>query len=214
MRRGRPSFGVAGVRTRAGRNALQERRQQRPRILIVCEGKKTEPSYFLAFNVTNDVHGGGLETIRVVEEAIRINDEEGLFEQIWCVFDKDDFPAADFDNAISMIESCAAAGFRAAYSNEAFELWYVLHFEYLNSALNRRQYIEHLDRHLGRKYRKGDAGNYELLRRKGNEEQAIKNAERLRQAHETDEGHKPPSRRCPVTMVDELVGELRKYQNE
>ncbi len=97
---GSKKFGNPGRRTRATRERMIDRRAMRPRILIVCEGGKTEPNYFLAFKVTNDVYGRGLETIRVVEEAIRLNEKEGPFDQVWCVFDKDDFPADDFDNAI------------------------------------------------------------------------------------------------------------------
>jgi hypothetical protein len=43
-------------------------------LLIVCEGEKTEPNYFRAFRVTSDIYGEGLETMRLVEEAERINE--------------------------------------------------------------------------------------------------------------------------------------------
>jgi hypothetical protein len=175
----------------------------------VCEGKKTEPNYFLSFRVTNDVYGEGIETIRVVEEAVRRNDADGPYTQIWCVFDRDDFPPDNFDNAIHMVQSRAADGFRVAYSNEAFELWYLLHFEYLDAAVRRTHYIEKLDTLIGRKYKKGDIEIYDLLQKHGDEDRAIRFAQRLRGQHGEDT---PCSRRCPETTVDLLVQALREIQ--
>ena len=207
---GSKKFGYPGRRTRATRERTMERRAMRPRILIVCEGGKTEPNYFLAFKVTNDVYGRGLETIRVVEEAIRLNEKEGPFDQVWCVFDKDDFPADDFDNAIKMAESRSDQRFHVAFSNESFELWYLLHFEYLQSATSRDDYCAKLKRHLG-SYAKGDVGNYEKMQSKGSEADAIRNAESLLTIHAPGT---PYSRCCPMTTVHELVKELRRVQGE
>ena len=138
--KGKRKFGSAGMRTQDTRAGQLRVRNDIPRILIVCEGSKTEPNYFRSFRVTNDIYGEGLETMRVVEEAIRLNDSEGPFAQIWCVFDRDDFPAENFDNAVHRVQSRAVEGFRVAYSNESFELWYLLHFEYLDAAVSRAQY--------------------------------------------------------------------------
>ena len=168
-----------------------------------------ERNYFRAFRVTNDIYGEGLETIRVVEEAVRLNERDGPYDQIWCVFDRDSFPADNFDNAIHKVKSLANKGFRVAYSNESFELWYLLHFEYLHVAVPRTSYIERLHLLMGRKYKKGDSDIHILLQQKGSEENAIRYAQRLRDLHE--EGL-PFSRRCPETTIDELVQVLRKVQ--
>ena len=205
------AFGTPGRRTRDTRGRTMDQRTIRPRILIVCEGGKTEPNYFLAFDVTNDVYGRGLETIRVVEEAIRLNENEGPFDQIWCVFDRDGFPPDDFDNAIHKLESLSDQGFHAAFSNEAFELWYILHFEFLQSGISRDMYCSKLKEYLGGSYDKGDRDNYEKIQSRGSENDAIRNAEKLLAIHA--EGT-PYSRRCPMTTVHELVKELRRVQRE
>jgi len=204
-------FGSAGMRTPDTRARQVEVRNRIPRILIVCEGAKTEPNYFRSFRVTNDIYGEGIETMRVVEEAIRRNDTEGPFAQIWCVFDRDDFPAANFDNATHMVQSRANQGFRLAYSNESFELWYLLHFEYLDAAVRRTHYIEKLHKLIGRKYEKGDTEIYDILHQLGNEELAMRYARRLREQNGSD---KPCSQRCPETTVDLLVQSLRAVQIE
>lgn len=205
------TFGLPGRRSRASRTPAIESRLPRPRILIVCEGAKTEPNYFLAFKVTNDVVGAGVETLRVVEEAQRLNESDGPFDQIWCVFDRDSFPADNFDNAIHKVQSMVDRGFRVAYSNEAFELWYVLHFEFLHAALSREDYIKKLDGHLKRPYTKGDPGIYDALQQLGNEERAMGWAEKLKTAHAPET---PPSRCCPKTTVHHLVRELRGIQRD
>jgi hypothetical protein len=200
----RGTFGTSGPRTRGDRNAGFARRPPRPTILIVCEGAKTEPNYFSAFRVATHVRGVGMNPLNVVMQAACINDDDGPFDQVWCVFDHDEFPPSDFDNAILKARS---KGFRAAYSNEAFELWYVLHFEYLQSAISRDRYIDKLSEHLDRKYEKNDTAMYEALREL--EAIAMENATKLRKLHGESV---PPSRCCPITTVDELVRVLRKVQ--
>ena len=107
-------------------------RDERKKILIVCEGEKTEPNYFRSFRYPKDVvevsvDGAGCETIRVVERAIerrdKANNSKNPYDEIWCVFDRDSFPKAHFYNALAMARK---QSFRLAYSIEAFELWYLL----------------------------------------------------------------------------------------
>lgn len=101
---------------------------EKPTILIVCEGENTEPSYFKQFRLSSATIkpvGEGFNTISLVNRAIQIANQ-GSYEQVWCVFDKDDFPDVDFNNAISIAE---ANNFGVAYSNQAFEYWIILHFD-------------------------------------------------------------------------------------
>jgi len=105
----------------------QPTRAEKQRILIVCEGANTEPSYFRQFRLTSaDILplGAGCDTIRVVERA-REEQQKSNYDQVCVVFDKDDFPAKDFNQAIFMAEGF---GFGVAYSNQAFEYWLILHF--------------------------------------------------------------------------------------
>lgn len=92
-----------------------------------------------------------------------------------------------------------------AYSNEAFELWYVLHFEYLNSGITRQQYITKLNRLLGRQYAKNDLEMYQLIFLL--QKDAIRNADRLLQEYPT------PNPACdnPSTTVHLLVQQLNRF---
>ena len=80
--------------------------------LIICEGVNTEPDYFNAFRLTSasvKALGKGLNTIKLVQEAVIVRNEERRkghnFDQYWVVFDKDDFSNHDFNEAIRLAES-------------------------------------------------------------------------------------------------------------
>ena len=96
----------------------RKREYKNPKInsfLIVTEGKCTEPLYFKGMQkliqekvggVVDiieqpliDVHGEGCSTTRLVEVADQIiKDAKIIYQNVWIVFDKDDFD--DFDQAI------------------------------------------------------------------------------------------------------------------
>jgi hypothetical protein len=122
---------------------------EKPLILIVCEGQNTEKSYFDQFRLTSAqlvTLGKGYNTISLVNEAIRLSQIK-TYEQVWCVFDKDDFTANDFNTAITIV---AANNFGLAYSNQAFEYWLILHFEdHQGGAMPRQDYSEKLNEYIG-----------------------------------------------------------------
>lgn len=113
---------------------------ERPTILIVCEGENTEPGYFSQFRLSSATIypvGEGCNTTSLVNRAIK-HDAKKKYEQVWCVFDKDDFPAKDFNDAITIAR---ANGFGVAYSNQAFEYWVLLHFiDHQGGGMHRNDY--------------------------------------------------------------------------
>jgi len=116
-------------------------RDARPLILIVSEGLNTEPSYLngLAKQFGNSrvriVTRGGEGTPKAVVEAAKSYREEAIHEakatkdnnliceEVWCVFDRDDFK--DVPDAF---QTARDNGIRVAFSNPNFELWLLLHF--------------------------------------------------------------------------------------
>ncbi|MDP3358858.1 MAG: RloB family protein [Lutibacter sp.] len=121
---------------------------QKPTILIVCEGKNTEPSYFSQFKLataTIKPVGEGNNTLSLVNSAIELS-QKGNYEQIWCVFDKDDFSNNNFNNAILIAES---NNFGVAYSNQAFEYWLILHFDdHQGGSMDRKDYNSKINKLL------------------------------------------------------------------
>ncbi len=198
---------MARKKGRHRRRGLQRRvnvRELRQRFLIVCEGEKTEPNYFNSFRVPGgviDVRGLGQNTVRLVKRAIQLMKEDD-YDQVWCVFDRDIFPVKNFNAALRLAEK---HGIKVAYSNETFELWYVLHFNYHESAMARHLYVERLTRLLGVPYEKNLPDMYERLEIL--QETAIQHAERLLKNYDPPD----PARNNPSTTVHLLVQELNRF---
>lgn len=193
----------------------EEIRSKRLYFLIVCEGEKTEPLYFEAFkndlpkgileNATIEIEGEGKNTLSLVESVVKIRErrerESGRsYDQTWAVFDRDSFLPEQFNNAIFKAKA-ATPEIYCAWSNEAFELWYLLHFEFYQDAASRHDYQARLEKAISQrmgaafKYAKNDPGMYHLLKQLGNQGQAIKWAESLEQWHHDENyaGHNPCS---------------------
>ena len=189
------------------------------RFLIVCEGERTEPNYFreLVKDKYSEVRaeeivGEGRCTCALVRRTEEIkrrleNQRQLKFDRVWVVFDKDDFN--DFNDAIVLADR---KGFMAGWSNEAFELWYLLHYVYLDTAISRTDYIKKLENEIRKsngyenfRYRKNDSGFYSLLQMTGNEAQAKLRAARLRELFNATQDYKSHK---PCTRIDLLVEEL------
>ena len=181
-------------------------RPLRQRFLVVCEGEKTEPNYFREFRVWVEVKivGTGKDTMDVVKHAERLRDEaqrQGReYDQCWAVFDLDEFPSSKFNDAIRRAQN---KGIQPAYSNPAFELWFLLHFEDRQTPITRQECQRRLKRHLGG-YTKTKTGMRSLLEEQENT--AINRADRLCRSYQPHN----PAHDNPCTTVYRLVKELKK----
>ncbi len=217
----------------------REARKQRqhdiktPRVnsyLIVTEGKRTEPLYFeglkklisekiggtvdVVANPTIEICGKGCATSKLIEVTEQmVKEAKVLYQNVWVVFDKDDFE--DFDEAI---EEGIRKGYKVAWSNQSFEYWLYLHFNYSDSALHREEWNEKLDAifaeyGLGNgTYQKNYENIYELVNTYDGVNTAIKNAKR--RMAKFNESVDKPSKFDPGTMVYQLVEELKSYLDE
>ena len=191
-------------------------RETRKKFLIVCEGEKTEVNYFKAFTVPKKIEvrvkGEGKNSLSLVEKAIKMIDnlkKDDSFDQIWCVFDKDNCSKEQFNQAEGLAKE---QNIKIAYSNEAFEIWFILHFQYLDIATSRSEYLTILTNQMKKygllnkkeKYKKNREDMYEKL--KPYQRTAITNAAKLIQ--DRDEAKKHPFDANPSTTVQELVQEL------
>ncbi len=69
-----------------------------------------------------DIHGKGCATGKLIEITERIVKEAKIiYQNIWVVFDKDDFE--DFDQAI---KDGVDRGYKIAWSNQSFEYWHFI----------------------------------------------------------------------------------------
>ena len=148
---------------RAGRKHKRNEgtKETRPgNYLIVTEGTETEVNYFknikqiieslfsnniIVEKIELDVQGTARSTKVLVNEAIKKRSLK-TYSEVWVVFDKDD--NKDFDEAIAIAKK---EGLNVAWSNECFELWLLLHFQDLNSAIGRDNYYSKLSTHFKNK---------------------------------------------------------------
>ena len=180
---------------------------ERRRILIVCEDSKSACDYFKAFDVDASRAevipvGTGMNTDSLVIEAIRLKGEATKagtpYNEVWCVFDRDSFPPENYNNAFQLAH---ANGIKVAWANQAFELWYLLHFNYHDTGLHRDVYKEKL-KSCGIEYDKADTSIYEKL--KPHQAKALKFASKLEQYwNELEE--RSPHVQNPSTSVHKLV---------
>lgn len=201
----------------SGRNIFRrnvETRDRFPSILIVTEGEKTEPFYFRAFDLHNArvviENAKGTDPQTVAERAIELKTQAAksgaAYQSVWIVFDRDSHDLLRFKRAFSLAEE---HGIEIAYSNPCFEVWYLLHFNYFESALDRKACVNQLKQALGGSYQKNDAEMN--LRLRGRIEGALKNAER-QYANVIGDGQPDPAADCPTTTVHRLVSYLRKHE--
>lgn len=198
--------------------------------LIVTEGLCTEPLYFKGIqkkikekiggridvieNPVIDIYGEGCATGKLVEVADRIvKDAKVIYQNVWVVFDKDDFE--DFDDAI---RNGLNKGYKVAWSNQSFEYWLYLHFNYSDVALHRDDWNAKLSvifkqNKLGDgTYHKNYENIYDMVNVNDGVNIAIKNAKRRMTGFHDEKDF--PSEYDPGTTVYKLVQELKMYLDE
>ena len=195
-----------------GRKSVPHRRIK-DTILILCEGKETEPNYFKSFKkdldkfgikIDIEIEGIGYNTDLLVKKAIKLKQKREDIIEVWCVFDRDNFKEKHFKDAFVLARENKI---EIAYSIECFEIWFLLHFDYIKSAISRKDYNKKLSKLLHKKYKKNAKDMYNLLKNK--QEIAIKNAKKLENNYSN---MMKIYDRNPSTTVYKLVERLNEYK--
>jgi hypothetical protein len=200
-------------------------RNKQKYFLIVCEGEKTEPNYFESLKnalpkgvlavCAFKIEGTGFNTESLVNKAVELkvtweNEINRKVDKLWIVFDRDSFKSEAFNNAIQICLNNAPI-VEAAWTNEAFELWYLLHFHFYNTGISRKQYQKLIEDNFKKqglknyKYKKNSPDMFALLNDYGSREDAIKHATNLEQLYEEKADF---ANHNPRTTVHKLVKEL------
>jgi hypothetical protein len=222
---------------KAGARVMKERQW-----LVVCEGEMTEPNYFRGLidylhiekegrDISSSVHihgvGRNTESLMMSVEGFfeKVDEEYGAmlipYGNIAVVFDRDSFGREQFNHAINMVRAQKAKypdihKYVSAWSNESFELWILLHFQYFDSALGRRT----LNDKLTDIFRKGgvlskresysssmkarDSLFDDIIRCGGRVESAVNNARKL-DSHFIDNKYANHNPRTKVYKLVELL---------
>lgn len=193
------------------------RREPYDRVLIVCEGKKTEPAYFNSLSQTFGLSNANIRAVpsnygndpmSVVNYAEDEFHQTKDYDRVYCVFDRDGH--ANFQQAVDRIRDSRLGRqgkMFAAYSVPCFEVWVLLHFQYWSAPFKSAggqsacdRVIAEVTRHIPG-YSKDFSGVFALLEPRI--EDAIRHGERL-EAENADTGSDNPS-----TQLHHLVKYLR-----
>lgn len=191
------------------------------KVLIVCEGEKTEPNYFnelkdhYQLNSANVVVDGrsGSDPWSIYQYAqqyaAQAKRDKDPYDKIYCVFDKDKH--ATYQKTVDAINQVKAnQEFAAIVSVPCFEYWLLLHFIYttqpyeaIGNKSSGDQVVHELKKYLPA-YQKADKGIFAQLLQslnfaKANAERALKAA----RANQTDN---------PSTWVHGLVDYLQNLK--
>ncbi|MYE10378.1 MAG: RloB domain-containing protein [Gammaproteobacteria bacterium] len=124
---------------RAGRRRVAHKEPRRV-IRVHAEGEVTEPEYLKLMKgreVRIDFGPSGFDPGSLVRHAR--NDHKGRsaagdFDEVWCVFDRDQHP--HIENAI---DEARAVGVEVAVSNPCVEVWLILHVEDRTAYIDRKE---------------------------------------------------------------------------
>jgi RloB-like protein len=218
-----PRDGHPRARQAAKLARKQGKRPAYDRILIVCEGSKTEPLYLddirqqlrIPTAHINVIHSAnGTEPRQVVDCAEQTFRESKNFDLVIAVFDRDDhltyndalLRAATLDQTLKNSDR-KLVGFKAVPSVPCFELWILLHFQDIHAFWHRNDVIAAVSS-AGRlpDYSKGSTGIYAKTEDRVLE--ATARAEYLRTQFD------PATGTDPYTDMDWLVGKLRSLSGK
>lgn len=210
----------------------KERQKQNRRLLsetwlFVCEGSKSEPNYIKSLidyansktsvsQLKKRVEGEGKNTeslVRSVDDLLADIDvykgkSDIPYARVFVLFDKDSFGAGKFDNAVKM---CDSRGYIPIWSNECFELWYIIHFMAYMADNGREWYFNKLSDILKVKYQDKKAMDvFSKIHSSEKIKLALKRAEKLDNDFQDEAPHLSPSKRVPCTKIYILVRELEK----
>lgn len=157
-------------------------RKIRDRVLIVCEGSKTEPNYLKQIRselgLTNaEIRICGEECASdpklLVKYAMSLFKSDKSFDRVYCVFDKDHH--STYQSAVDLVRNARVPrnkNIATIKSVPCFEFWVLLHYKLSTSPFVSRigrsaaeQVIEELGKFLSG-YSKGHPNLYELIKEK------------------------------------------------
>jgi hypothetical protein len=198
-------------------------REPRGRILIVCEGEKTEPNYFKEFRkklrlLTVEIEIAGKECgsapVSVVDYAIKMEEDaknssiKGNYDTVWCVMDVDNH--GTLVAAIDKAKSHKSQNIEIALSNPCFEYWFLLHFKKTSRMINSSEASRALKKHFP-KYEKSDPTTFHTFY--PHTDTAIRNSKNI--IRENHYGDDISGKDCnPCTHVHLVVEEIQSIANK
>lgn len=194
------------------------------KILIICEGKNTEPDYIKKFSADKKhnlvecktINGVGTpQTIvnKAIEEKRGLvkyakksgNSFDELYE-IWCMSDRDEHPRLPEE-----MQRARDNGLEYVLSNPCFELWGYLHYAQNDAPTHRHDMQKKLSEVMnGYDHKHGTRFNYEDMNANGSYESAVQRSKELiKRRIEEDNPNGDPS-----TNIHDLLNSIEKVDDK
>ena len=187
----------------------------RESILLACEGKVTEKLYFESiFSDLKENHQIASSSLVIAKH--KHTNPDGVLQDLlahpnhqdfshkWIVIDRDEervngggHTLEQFNKALEQARNMEV---QVAYSNPCLEIWFLLHCEYRNTAIDRDELVKKLEDEFG--YQKNK------LFQQGSISFAIDNAKRLLASQNGS-----PAQNNPSTTVHKLIKVLEQFKN-
>jgi hypothetical protein len=201
----------------------QDTQDERSMLLIACEDSVSAPLYFRA--IFNDLKNNyAIAASSLVITKHKHTDPDGIlddllnhpnykdFDHQWIVIDRDvertnggGHTLKNFNQAIARARD---KKIKVAYSNPCFEIWYLLHFDYRNTAIDRDELVKLLKHDY--QYSK----NKLFFPNQDRQKTAIRNATNLIQSWVDPQGTTKPATDNPSTTVHDLVTLLNGFKKD
>lgn len=222
-------------KARSNEDSKRRKATRKPyeRVLIVCEGEKTEPFYFEDIKVLLEIDSANIEIdgtcgsspISVVKHAFMLFERDcssgEIYNKVYCVFDRDSHEtyeqALELVNQINVRLKKEKVGtksiFTATRSIPSFEYWLLLHFIPTTKPYERTQrksagdqVIDDLKQYIS-DYKKTQKGIFKKSTKDGTLDCAMAHSKRIFESAERL-GNLNPS-----TNIHELVEYLQKIKD-
>lgn len=199
----------------------QDTQDERETLVIACEDSVSAPLYFNAIfddlKINHAIAASSLVIAKhkhtdpygVLEDLLDHPDYQD-FDHQWIVIDRDEertnsggHTLESFNQAIVRAK---AKKIKVAYSNPCFEIWYLLHFDYRNTTIDRDELVKQLEHDY--RYKK----NALLILNQDQQDAAIKNATNLIRSWVDAQGTTKPATDNPSTTVHDLVVLLNGFK--
>lgn len=190
-----------------------KKREEKKAVLIALEDTKSSRFYFedlindkgLTGQVVFAEHWG-TDPDSVIKAVIKSVEKFShiQYEKKWIVIDRDGWSKSQINGTVQRAKDLDIC---VAISNEAYELWILLHFEKLTSSTGRVQLNHRLNKifleRCGKKYEKSSRDVYRFT--KEFQQKAVKNAQLLVEKHIRDHGKLKPYENNPLTTIFQLI---------
>ena len=153
-----------------------------------------------------------IDPLKMAKEVPFIIEKKAINpSEVYVVFDKDSFKKDNFNSAIDIVKNMNKDNcvYIPLWSNQCIELWFLLHYEYMHSQIDRSQYFKKLSKYLNEDYEKNTIDIVDKITKTGGKwDVAINNVKKLKDNYQNEKSF---AEMDPCTNIDVFFEIYRDY---